>query len=88
MILKKDSVYVHSRDDMRTWVPWFDISNHTLSIGRPSVGEVLVYLGRGSEIVKGRGLNASPNTWCFLRGTTIAEVYNSSFVYGLDEVEE
>lgn len=86
MILEKDRVYVHSRDDMQTWVPWFDIRDDTLSVGRPRVGEVLVYLGRGSEIVKGRGTNASPDSWCFLRGAMIVEVYNSSFVHGLDEV--
>jgi hypothetical protein len=86
--LKKNSVYVLARDDTQAWVSWFDICNPHRAIDRPRLGDVLVYLGRGSEIVKGRGKNAKPDSWCFLRGAMIAEVYNDSLLQCIEEAPE
>ena len=86
--LKKDVVYVLARDDMQAWVSWFDIYDAHRTIDRPKLGEALVYLGRGSEIVRGRGKQARPDSWCFLRGCVIAEVYNDSLLQCIDEAPE
>ena len=88
MILEKGRLYVHTRDDIRTWVAWFDLRDPSRSTRWPHVGEPIIYLGRGSEIVRGRGPGVRPDSWCFLRGATIVEVYNNSFMHGLDEVEQ
>ena len=86
--LKKGTVYVLARNDMQAWVSWFDICDPHRTIARPKLGDVLVYLGRGSEIVKGRVKQARPDSWCFLRGCMIAEVYNDSLLQCIDEVSE
>lgn len=85
--LRVGALYMQGRVNS-AWerVPWFKISDPSRSSDRPNEGEVLIYLGRGSAVVKGRGINARPDSWCFLRPSGVEEVYNSDFVGTLRKI--
>jgi len=85
--LRAGSLYRQARDEISAWVAWFK-PGASYSEGRPGLGEVLLYLGRGSAVVKDRGSGGDPDSWCFLREMGVVEVFNSSFAATLEEIRE
>lgn len=73
----------HVVSGRNSMVPWYSLDSNR-SIARPHVGELMLYLGRGSIMVGDRSPTASPDSWCLLRADGIAEVFNLSFAQHLE----
>ena len=78
--LKLGSLYLWSPapKDIRTWVPFFHVSDLNRSVNQPKADTVIMYLGRENT--------GSLDAYMLLIGDQKFAVYNDDFRYGLKEV--
>ncbi len=94
--LKPGNLYLWSPDpkDIRTWVPFFHVSDLNRSVNQPKADTYIMYLNRSVNQPKadtyimylGRENTGSHDAYMLLIGDQKYAVYNDDFRYGLKEV--